>query len=54
MTERVSRRLSTETDLRRALERGEFALHYQPLIDLAAGASAAPRRCCAGRSPISA
>jgi diguanylate cyclase (GGDEF)-like protein len=37
MTERVSRRLSTETDLRRALERGEFALHYQPLIDLAAG-----------------
>ena len=37
MTERVSRRLSTETDLRRALERGEFTLHYQPLIDLAAG-----------------
>jgi len=34
MTERVSRRLSTETDLRRALEHGEFALHYQPLIDL--------------------
>ena len=37
MTERVSRRLSTETDLRRALEHGEFALHYQPLIDLAEG-----------------
>jgi len=37
MTERVSRRLSTETDLRRALERGEFSLHYQPLIDLAGG-----------------
>ena len=37
MTERVSRRLSTETDLRRALERGEFFLHYQPLIDLGAG-----------------
>ncbi len=36
MTERVSRRLSTETDLRRALEHGEFVLHYQPLIDLAA------------------
>jgi len=34
MTERVSRRLSTETDLRRALEHGEFELHYQPLIDL--------------------
>ena len=37
MTERVSLRLSTETDLRRALEQGEFTLHYQPLIDLAAG-----------------
>ncbi len=37
MTERVSRRLSTETSLRRALERGEFQLHYQPLIELASG-----------------
>ena len=37
MTERVSRRLSTETSLRRGLERGEFRLHYQPLIDLASG-----------------
>ena len=36
MTERVSRRLSTESDLRRALERGEFNLHYQPLVNLAA------------------
>ena len=37
MTERVSRRLSTETRLRRALEQGEFTLHYQPLIELASG-----------------
>ena len=37
MTERVSRRLSTETSLRRGLERGEFRLHYQPLIDLSDG-----------------
>ena len=37
MNERVSRRLSTETSLRRGLEGGEFRLHYQPLIDVATG-----------------
>ncbi|HVN33847.1 MAG TPA: EAL domain-containing protein [Casimicrobiaceae bacterium] len=37
LTERVSRRLSTETSLRRALERGEFRVNYQPLMNLGSG-----------------
>jgi Amt family ammonium transporter len=33
--ERARRRLELESDLRHALVRGDFELHYQPLIDLA-------------------
>ena len=37
MHERVVQRLQIENDLRKALERNEFELHYQPLLDLTSG-----------------
>ncbi|WP_296948901.1 bifunctional diguanylate cyclase/phosphodiesterase [uncultured Massilia sp.] len=38
MHEQAALRLQTENQLRLALERGEFLLHYQPKLDLAGGA----------------
>jgi diguanylate cyclase (GGDEF)-like protein/PAS domain S-box-containing protein len=37
MHENATQRLQTEAQLRQALERGEFLLHYQPKLDLATG-----------------
>lgn len=37
MNQRAAERLSVEIGLRRALEKGEMLLHYQPQIDLASG-----------------
>ncbi len=37
MTVRAHERLELEIELRRAIERGEFVLHYQPVVDLRTG-----------------
>lgn len=37
MNERAIEQLSLESDLHKALERNEFLLHYQPLVDLRTG-----------------
>ncbi len=37
MNERVAEKLSLENQLRQALDKGEFVLHYQPKVNLASG-----------------
>jgi diguanylate cyclase (GGDEF)-like protein/PAS domain S-box-containing protein len=37
LTEKANRRLKMEAGLRKGLDRGEFILHYQPLVTLAGG-----------------
>ena len=37
MAGRAAERLALESDLRRALERGQFRLHYQPILALSNG-----------------
>jgi len=48
MQKTASERLRMETDLRLALSRGEFSVHYQPQVDARGNKIVAPRRWCAG------
>ena len=49
LTGAVERR-TLERDLKRAVERDEIELHYQPVVDLVTAARAASRRSPAGRT----
>lgn len=51
MNVRALERLELENDLRRAIERGELRVHYQPKVLVSTGRLWAPRHWCAGNTP---
>ncbi|MDX5372164.1 MAG: PAS domain S-box protein [Pseudomonadaceae bacterium] len=51
LTHQAHTRLTLEGRLRQALKRGEFVLHYQPLVDAARGAAPAPGAAGGGLPP---
>jgi diguanylate cyclase (GGDEF)-like protein len=53
MSEAVTGRLTLENQLRQALERGEFVLHYQPKISIADGVLSGAEALIRWRDPLS-
>ena len=49
---RAVKRVTTETELRRAIERDEIEMHYQPIIDLSSGAWTAAESLVRWRHPV--
>ncbi|MCC0808100.1 EAL domain-containing protein [Methylobacterium sp. W2] len=52
LAERMQARSRMETDMRRALETGEFELHYQPLVDAVTGEVTAAEALVRWRHPL--
>lgn len=51
LTHRSLRRMAVESALRGALERNEFSIHYQPVVDLASGRSSSAEALLRWRHP---
>lgn len=51
MQKKAQARLNSETELRRAIDDGEFELHYQPIISLQSGSVVALEALCRWRHP---
>ena len=52
LRDRAVKRVTTEADLRRAIERDEIEMHYQPIVDLRSGAWTAAESLVRWRHPV--